>query len=77
MVLALVETVKPGHMAQVVKNLSATAGDIRDMGSIPEWERSPGGEHGNPLQHSCLGNPLDRGARRAAVHRVAKESDRT
>ena len=50
----------------------ANAGDIRDVGSIPAWERSLGGEHGNPLQHSCLGNPLDRGAWCATVHRVAK-----
>ena len=51
MVLALVETVKPGHMAQVVKNLSATAGDIRDMGSILVSGRSPGRGHGN---HSSI-----------------------
>ena len=38
------------------------AGDIRDMGSIPVWGRSPGGGHGNPLQYSCLENPMDRGA---------------
>ena len=36
-------------VAQMVKNLPANAGDIRDLGSIPGWERSPGGEHGNPL----------------------------
>ena len=46
----------------VVKNPPANAGDIRDMGSIPEWRRSPGGGHGNPLKHSCLENPMDRGA---------------
>ena len=38
------------QVAQVVKNLPANAGDLRDMGSIPELGRSPGGEHGNPLQ---------------------------
>ena len=46
----------------VVKNLPAKAGDIRDMGSIPESGRSPGGGHGNPLQYSCLENSMDRGA---------------
>ena len=42
------------------------------MGSIPESGRSPGGGHGNPLQYSCLENPMERGAWRATVHRVAK-----
>ena len=56
----------------VVKNLPANAGDIRDMGSIPESGRSPGKGHGNSLQYSCLENPMDRGAWRATVHRVAK-----
>ena len=41
----------------VVKNLFASAGDIRDTGSIPRLGRSPGGGHGNPLQYSCLENP--------------------
>ena len=44
-------------MALVVKNLSANAGDIRDVGSIPGSGRFPGGGHGNPLQYSCLENP--------------------
>ena len=56
----------------VVKNPPANAGDIRDAGSIPESGRSPGGGHGNPLQYSCLENPMDRGAWQAIVHRVAK-----
>ena len=43
----------------VVKNLPANAGDIRDAGLIPELERSPGGGHGNPLQYSCLENPIE------------------
>ena len=47
-------------------------GDVRDVGSIPGSRRSPGGGHGNPLQCSCLENPLDRGACRATVHRVSK-----
>ena len=46
----------------VVKNLPANAGDFRDVGSIPGLGRSPGGGHDNPLQHSCLENPMDRGA---------------
>ena len=55
-----------------VKKPSANAGDIRDMGSIPGLGRSPEGEHSNPLQYSCLENPMDRGAWWATVHRVAK-----
>ena len=42
------------------------------MGSIPGSGRSPGGEHGNPLQYSCLENPMDRGSWQATVHSVAK-----
>ena len=45
----------------VVDNLPDNAGDAGDTGSIPGSERSPGGGNGNPLQHSCLGNPMDRG----------------
>ena len=56
----------------MVKNMPANAGDIRDTGPIPESGRPPGGEHGNPLQYSCLENPMDRGAWWATVHRVAK-----
>ena len=56
----------------VVKNLLANARDLRDLGSIPGSGRPPGGEHGNPLQYSCLGIPMDRKAWRAIVHRVAK-----
>ena len=50
----------------------ASAGDTRDMGSIPGSGRSPGGGNGNPLQYSCLENPMDRGAWRATVHGVAE-----
>ena len=60
----------------VVKNLLANARDLRDLGSIPGSGRPPGGEHGNPLQYSCLENSLARGAWEATVHRVA-ESDTT
>jgi len=60
----------------VVKNPPANAGDLRDMGLIPGSGRSPGEGHGNPLQYSCLENPMDRGAWRATDHRFAK-SDTT
>ena len=56
----------------VVKNLSASAGDIRDLGLIPGSGRSPGEGNGNPLHYSCLENPMDRGDWQATVHRVAK-----
>ena len=52
-------------MELVVKNLLANAGDIRDVGLIPGLRRSPEGGQGNPLQCSCLENPMDRGAWRA------------
>ena len=61
-----------GRVALVVKNLPANAEDIKDLGSIPGSRRSPGGGHGNPLQYSCLENPMDRRAWQATVHRVAK-----
>jgi len=54
----------------VIKNLPANAGDT---GSIPGLGRSPGEGNGNPLQDSCLGNPMDRGACQAIVHEVTKE----
>ena len=50
------------HMALVVKNLLPSAGDVTDAASMPGWERSCGGAHGNPLQCSCLENPMDGGA---------------
>ena len=49
-------------MALVVKNPSAKAGDVRNAGSIPGSGRFPGEGNGNPLQYSCLGNHMDRGA---------------
>ena len=58
-------------MVLVTKNLPARAGDIREVDSIPGLRRFSGG-HGNPLQYSCLENPMDRGAWRATVHRVSK-----
>ena len=60
------------QVALVVKNLPANAGDVRDTGSIPGSGRSPGGGHGNPLQYSCLENPMDREAWWATVHRVTQ-----
>ena len=62
----------PSQVALVVKNLPATAGDVRTVSSIPGSERSPGGEHGNPLQYPCLESPMDRGAWQATVRRVTK-----
>ena len=59
-------------MAQVVKNPTTSAGDARDMHSIPELVRSPGEGNGNLLQYSCPENPTDRGAWQATDHGVAK-----
>ena len=59
-------------MVLVVKNPPANAGDIRDAGLISGLGRSPGGGNGNPLQYSCLENPMDRRPRQATVHGVAK-----
>ena len=56
----------------MVRNPSANAGDVGDVGSLPGSGRSPGGGHGNPLQYSCLENAMNRGAWWASVHRVAK-----
>ena len=61
----------------VVKNPPAIAGDAGDAGSVPGLGQSPGGGRGNPLQYSCLEDPMDRGAWWATVHRVEKESDTT
>ena len=60
-----------------MKNPPASAGDVTDMGLIPGSEGSPGEGNGNPLQYSCLGNPMDRGASWATVHGVTKKSDTT
>ena len=64
-------------MALVVEKPPANAGDIRDVGSIPGLGRSPGGGHGNPLQYSCLENPMDRGPWWATVHGVTKSRTAT
>ena len=58
--------------AAVVKNLPASAGDIRDEGSIPASERSPGVGGGNLLQYSCREDSIEQGAWRAIVHGFLK-----
>ena len=68
----VVKRLVASQVALVAKNPPANAGDTRDTGSIPASGRSPGGGHGNPLQHSCLEIPMDRGARRASVHGVTE-----
>ena len=64
-------------MAQLEKNLPAKAGDVRDLGLISGLGRSCGEGNSNPLQYSCLGNPLNRGACQATANGVATESDMT
>ena len=60
------------QVALVVKNPTTSAGDVRDVRSIPGLGRSPGGGPGIPLHYSCLESPMDRGAWRATVHGVEK-----
>ena len=55
-----------------VKNLPANAGDVKDAGSLPKWGRPPGVGNGNPLQYSCLGSLMDRGAWWAIGHGVTR-----
>ena len=57
------------------KESACNAGDAGDAGSIPDPGRSPGGGNGNPLQYSCLENPMDKKAWKATVHGVSKELD--
>ena len=59
-------------MELVVKNVPASAEDVREVGSVSGLGRSPRGWHGNPLQYSCLENPVDRGAWQGTVHRVTQ-----
>ena len=59
-------------MVLVVKNLPASAGELRERGSIPGLGRSPGEGHGKPLQYFCLENRMDRGAWQATAHRVTE-----
>ena len=65
----MINIIKSFSDDSVVKNLPANAGDTV---SIPELGRSPGEGNGNPLQYSCLENPMDRGVWWAAVHGIAK-----
>ena len=58
----------------MVKNSSANAGDARDVGSVPGLGRSPGRGHGNPLQYSCLENPMDRRAWWATINGITRIS---
>jgi len=67
---------RTSQLALVVKNPPANAGDARDAGSIPGSGRSSGGGKGNPLQYSCLENPVDRGAWWATVHGVTQSQTR-
>ena len=59
-----------------IRNSPANARDVRDAGSIPGSGRFPGGGDGNPLQYSCLENPMDRRAWRATVHKVTESQTR-
>ena len=63
-------------MALVVKNLPASVGDVRDMSLIPGLGRSPGEGHGNPLQYSCLENPMDKGPWQVKFHGAAQSRTR-
>ena len=69
-------SIRASQVALEVNNLPANERDIGDVGSIPGLGRSLGGGNGNPLQYSCLENPMDRGAWWATVHRVAKSQTR-
>ena len=62
MLVGLPTAHRVSQVAIVVKNLSVNAGEARGAGSIPLSGRSPGGGHNNPLQYSCLENPMDREA---------------
>ena len=64
------------QVALVVKNLPANEQDLRDAGSVPGLGRSSGEGNGDPLQYSCLENPMDRGTWRVTVHRVTKSQTR-
>ena len=63
---------RASHVALVVKNAPSNERDIRDLDSVPGLGKSPGGGYGNPLQYSCLENPIDREAWQVTVHGEAK-----
>ena len=60
-------------VALAIKNLPASVEDLTDVGSVPGLGRSPGERNGNPVQYSCLENPMDREAWQVIIHGVAKE----
>ena len=67
---------RASQVVLMVKNPPANSGDIRDRGLIPGLRRFPGGGHGNPLQYSCLENPMDRGGWWATVHNATESRTR-
>ena len=67
---------RASQVALVVKKPTAKAGDVREVGSIPGLGRSPGGGHGNPVHHSGLENPMDRGTWWATAYGVTKSQTR-
>ena len=67
-----IHTIRASQVVLVVKNPPANARDIREVDSIPGLGRSPAGGHSNPLQYSCLENPMERGDWWATVHRVVR-----
>ena len=67
---------QPSQVLLVIKNPPDNEGDIRDAGSIPQSERSPGGGHGNPFQYSLLENYMERGVWWPTIHGVAKSQTR-
>ena len=71
-VSAVLGVTRDSQVALVVRHPLANAGGVGDLGLISGLGRSPGGGHGNPLQYSCLENPMDRGAWQATIHSVAK-----
>ena len=81
-ILKLINPKNTGFYATLILTLNFPTGSAvknlpeGDLGSVPGLGRSPGGGHGNPLQYSCLENPMDRGTWQATVHGVA-ESDTT
>ena len=64
--------VRASLVDKMVKNLSASAGDERDTGSLPWFGRTPGEENGKPIWYSCLENSMDRGVWQTRVHGVTK-----
>ena len=67
-----IEVSGASQVVLVVKNSPAKTRDLRDKGSTPGLGRFPEGGHGNPLQYSCLANPIDSGTWQVTDHRVAK-----